>query len=367
MCFICGRSSCCESFHTVEEQERFAGQGILSETGVSYDTQIAVAQPDTIHYALTSAGLVRIASGNPEFVHTEVSDYVVENSQVVALYMLDGRYLFMTTTDDLKPAKVEVDVVQVVDHENDAYSFLPTQSQSAGGSAFWEMNAPSDWATYKVDSPFTESSDSNTMWEIPGNIYPYIYSAEIYDIADGFYGPLAISYTIDLEAFCAMAGLSAGDQVTISLTGHLSTRPVDITNPSATMSLVTKSGLNGAQVDQTVSVWDEEVPIDFEVLYTIPAANEVYAWPHYRLIYANGGRIGVIGGSVLRIDTLKIESASGGGGGGGLSKVGEAIKLAVQGSLDMVQNGFANFSVSSVSDATFVKRNEVPLVPCYIS
>ena len=31
----------------------------------------------------------------------------------------------------------------------------------------------------------------------------------------------------------------------------------------------------------------------------------------------------------------------------------------------MVQNGFANFSVSSVSDATFVKRNEVPLIPCY--
>lgn len=107
--------------------ERFAGQGILSETGVSYDTQIAVAQPDTIHYALTSAGLVRIASGNPEFVHTEVSDYVVENSLVVALNMLDGRYLFMTTTDDLKPAKVEVEVVEVVDYDNDGFFMLPTE------------------------------------------------------------------------------------------------------------------------------------------------------------------------------------------------------------------------------------------------
>lgn len=24
MCFICGRSSCCESFHSLEEQERYA-------------------------------------------------------------------------------------------------------------------------------------------------------------------------------------------------------------------------------------------------------------------------------------------------------------------------------------------------------
>lgn len=24
MCFICGRSSCCESFHSIEEQERYA-------------------------------------------------------------------------------------------------------------------------------------------------------------------------------------------------------------------------------------------------------------------------------------------------------------------------------------------------------
>ena len=132
--------------------ERFAGQGILSNTGVSYDTQIAVAQPDTIHYALTSAGLVRIASGNPEFVHTEVSDYVVENSQVVALNMLDGRYLFMTTTDDLKPAKVEVDVVQVVDHENDGYFMLPTEEYTPG-----EAKAPVIHWNY-------DSSDT-TVWD----------------------------------------------------------------------------------------------------------------------------------------------------------------------------------------------------------
>lgn len=40
MCFICGRSSCCESFHTVEEQERFAPAIELYEKAIELREKI---------------------------------------------------------------------------------------------------------------------------------------------------------------------------------------------------------------------------------------------------------------------------------------------------------------------------------------
>ena len=40
MCFICGRSSCCESFHTIQEQERFAPAIELYEKAIELREKI---------------------------------------------------------------------------------------------------------------------------------------------------------------------------------------------------------------------------------------------------------------------------------------------------------------------------------------
>lgn len=39
-CLICGRGSCCESFHTIEEQERFAPAILLFERAVELREEI---------------------------------------------------------------------------------------------------------------------------------------------------------------------------------------------------------------------------------------------------------------------------------------------------------------------------------------
>ena len=40
MCFICGRSSCCESFHSIREQERFAPAIELYEKAIELREKI---------------------------------------------------------------------------------------------------------------------------------------------------------------------------------------------------------------------------------------------------------------------------------------------------------------------------------------
>lgn len=102
--------------------ERFAGTGILSETGVAFDTQVAFAQPDTIHFAMTSAGLYKISNGTPEVFETEVSDYVQEQSIIVSVQVVDGRYLFLRTSDDLKPIVVETEVI-INDKDGNSFTF----------------------------------------------------------------------------------------------------------------------------------------------------------------------------------------------------------------------------------------------------
>lgn len=45
-CFICGRSSCCESFHSVKEQERFAPAIELYERAVELREKIRNADDE---------------------------------------------------------------------------------------------------------------------------------------------------------------------------------------------------------------------------------------------------------------------------------------------------------------------------------
>lgn len=103
--------------------EKWSGSAILSDTGVSFYNQIAPGQPDTTQYALTSSGLCRIQNGVPQFFETEVSDYLMEENDYYALSYIDGRYLFMHSTNALVPSVVSVDADKVVDATNGTYYF----------------------------------------------------------------------------------------------------------------------------------------------------------------------------------------------------------------------------------------------------
>jgi hypothetical protein len=46
MCFICGRSSCCESFHSLEEQERFAPAIELKDRAIELRDKIRAEMED---------------------------------------------------------------------------------------------------------------------------------------------------------------------------------------------------------------------------------------------------------------------------------------------------------------------------------
>lgn len=80
--------------------ERWSGESIMSEVGVAFDTQIAVAQPDQIHFCITQAGLLQISNGQPEYIAPEITDYLAANSTILTLHLIEGRYLFISTLSE---------------------------------------------------------------------------------------------------------------------------------------------------------------------------------------------------------------------------------------------------------------------------
>lgn len=338
--------------------ERFAGQGILSETGVSYDTQIAVAQPDTIHYALTSAGLVRISSGTPEFVHTEVSDYVVENSQVVALNMLDGRYLFMTTTDDLKPAKVEVEVVQVVDHDNDGFFMLPTEEYTPGEAKAPVIHWNYDSSDTTVWNDARYRTNTGGPWH-PSNWYissekirmaiglgTVIYALRITNIMNDFYpapNPLApnvLTFTAKLNV-----SLAVGEAFEILFFQDGEVHTETISTPGAHSFIITSPTYTRSNPG--------DLPVE-EPPVTDPA------FFHYDVLRVNLLSY-VDGTSVITLDELYVDKP----GASEAASPTDTLTYIVQGKSSLVQDGLANFSTTDESLAIFVQRNEIPLVPCF--
>lgn len=73
---------------------------VLSNTaGVAFWNQVAVGNPDTVHYSWTSVGLFKIDNGQAEIVAQEFWDYLSQMSSPVSLRMLEGRYLFINVVD----------------------------------------------------------------------------------------------------------------------------------------------------------------------------------------------------------------------------------------------------------------------------
>ena len=103
--------------------EKWAGRAIFSDVGVVFDSQVAMAQPDSIHYAITSAGLCRISNGSPEIIETEVMDYVRHNNDIYAVSFVDSRYLFIHVTNTFESALPEIDAEKLTDSYGNQFYF----------------------------------------------------------------------------------------------------------------------------------------------------------------------------------------------------------------------------------------------------
>lgn len=111
--------------------EMWAGSALMSDNGVAFDVQVAAAQPDVIHYAYTGAGLVKITGGSIEPIDVEVSDYLAQRA-LVGIDVIDSRYLFLHSTDDLTPSKYAAEVQPLPDTDGNVYKFKPTYTGPAG-------------------------------------------------------------------------------------------------------------------------------------------------------------------------------------------------------------------------------------------
>lgn len=119
------RSITLASFNT-NSPEKWSGRAIFSDVGVLFDNQVAVAQPDLIHYAITSGGLCRITEGVPEFIEPEVMDYIRRTNEAYAISFIDSRYLFIHATTKLQ-AVLPVITAERLDAEGNKFVFPEPQ------------------------------------------------------------------------------------------------------------------------------------------------------------------------------------------------------------------------------------------------
>lgn len=111
--------------NNINEKSKFSGRAILSNVGVLFDRQIAVAQPDSLHYVLTSSGLYTITNFNPEVIATDILDGLVEANNYLSLDFVDGRYLFINTINGWESSVIEVEAETNEDFEGNKYVFPP--------------------------------------------------------------------------------------------------------------------------------------------------------------------------------------------------------------------------------------------------
>lgn len=111
--------------NNTNEKSKFSGRAILSNVGVLFDRQIAMAQPDSLHYVLTSSGLYTITNFTPEVIATDILDSLVEANDYLCLDFVDGRYLFINTINGWESAVLEVEAETNEDFDGNKYVFPP--------------------------------------------------------------------------------------------------------------------------------------------------------------------------------------------------------------------------------------------------
>lgn len=109
--------------NNVNEKSKFSGRALLSSSGVLFDRQIAVAQPDSLHYALTSSGLYTITNFQPEVIATDIIDGLVEDNDYLALDYIDGRYLFINTLNGWQGSIIDFEGETHADFDGNKYVF----------------------------------------------------------------------------------------------------------------------------------------------------------------------------------------------------------------------------------------------------
>lgn len=75
-------------------------KAISIEAGIAYRRQAVIAEPDNIHYAWTSIGLMRIENFQAEIIAPELYDYLKENQDPIYLKFLQGRHLAICLSND---------------------------------------------------------------------------------------------------------------------------------------------------------------------------------------------------------------------------------------------------------------------------
>lgn len=76
--------------------EKWSGQAVITNSGVQFDTQIAVGHPSTIHYAWVDNSMAIIENGSIQFSLPELADRVRENNYLVRLTAPCSRYLYVS-------------------------------------------------------------------------------------------------------------------------------------------------------------------------------------------------------------------------------------------------------------------------------
>lgn len=118
--------------------EKWRGSAIASDIGVSFDIQAVAAQPDTIQFALTSAGMMYIKDAQFQYILPEVTDYLAGENEVLALSMIEGRHLFIHCTNVFPGSRYGVESRILKDFNNNEYKF-PTPIGGSPEDGFGDL------------------------------------------------------------------------------------------------------------------------------------------------------------------------------------------------------------------------------------
>lgn len=72
---------------------------LMKDNGVAFKRECCTGQSTTIHYAYTTAGLVKIEGNRAEYIVPEIIDFLKESREPVFLTLLENRYLFLELLD----------------------------------------------------------------------------------------------------------------------------------------------------------------------------------------------------------------------------------------------------------------------------
>lgn len=120
--------------------EKWRGQAITSDIGISFDTQVVASQPDDIHFCLTSAGMLMIKDGDSQYIITEVTDFLAKHNPLLSLSMIEGRYLFIHWSETFPSSIYSVEGKVVEDSTSNGFVLLPPVYPEIGSEDWWESN-----------------------------------------------------------------------------------------------------------------------------------------------------------------------------------------------------------------------------------